>query len=210
MKALLNPILRHTASAGIGLALLAVLAAASPASAQIVVMVNGDPITAFDIEQRAKFLQLSQRKTPPRQEVINELIDDRLKIQIGKKYGIDLPASEIDGAFANIGRRMRQTPEQFTKSLEAQGIHASSMKARLKADMTWTQIVRGRYSSSLTVGDKDVREALEARKGPGEDFGYDYTLRPILFVVPRGAADSVVEQRKKEAEALRARFAGCQ
>jgi peptidyl-prolyl cis-trans isomerase SurA len=207
IRTALSFILRHAASAALVLGILA--AAPAPASAQIVLMVNGDPITAFDIEQRTKFLQLSTHKTPARQEVIDELIDDRLKVQIGKKYSIDLPSSEIDGAFANIGKRMRQTPEQFAKSLESQGIHPSALKSRLRADMTWNQIVRGRYASSLTVGDKDVRTALQARKGPDEDFGYDYTLRPILFVVPRGASDSVTEARKREAEALRARFSDC-
>lgn len=206
MTTILNLVLRHIAA----VALLAGLVWATPASAQIVLMVNGDPITSFDIDQRTKFLQLTTHKSPPRQDVINELIDDRLKVQVGKKYGIDVTPKEIDNAFANIGRRMRQTPEQFTKQLEAQGLHASALKARLRADMTWNQIVRGRYQGSLQVGEKDVREALEARKGPGEDFGYDYTLRPILFVVPRGASDSLMEQRRKEAEALRARFSSCE
>ena len=39
--------------------------------------------------------------------------------------------------------------------------------------------------------------------------GYDYSLRPILFLVPRGAAPTAFEARKKEAESLRARFQNC-
>ena len=39
--------------------------------------------------------------------------------------------------------------------------------------------------------------------------GYDYTLRPILFVVPRGSPPAAFEARAKEAEALRARFQSC-
>jgi peptidyl-prolyl cis-trans isomerase SurA len=39
--------------------------------------------------------------------------------------------------------------------------------------------------------------------------GYDYTLRPILFLVPTGSSESFVEGRKREAEALRGRFQGC-
>jgi peptidyl-prolyl cis-trans isomerase SurA len=39
--------------------------------------------------------------------------------------------------------------------------------------------------------------------------GYDYTLRPILFIVPPGSAPSVFEDRKKEAEGLRNRFRSC-
>src|SRR6185295_9422054 len=39
--------------------------------------------------------------------------------------------------------------------------------------------------------------------------GTEYTLRPILFLVAKGSSPAVFEQRKKEAEALRGRFAGC-
>src|SRR5262245_1417508 len=49
--------------------LLAALAWPTTASAQqVVVIVNGEPITALDIEQRSKLTQLSTHKTPSRQE----------------------------------------------------------------------------------------------------------------------------------------------
>ena len=38
--------------------------------------------------------------------------------------------------------------------------------------------------------------------------GYDYTLRPILFVVPHGDA-ALAEARRRDAEALRGRFSSC-
>jgi peptidyl-prolyl cis-trans isomerase SurA len=40
--------------------------------------------------------------------------------------------------------------------------------------------------------------------------GYDYTMRPILFLVPAGSAETFIEGRKREAEALRGRFQGCE
>ena len=42
----------------------------------VVVMVNGEPITAYDVEQRSKFLTLSNHKAPTHQEVLDELIDE--------------------------------------------------------------------------------------------------------------------------------------
>ncbi len=182
----------------------------TPAAAQVVLLVNGEPITAFDIEQRSKLIQLSSRKPPPRQEVIEALIEDKLKVQIGKRYGLEVPATEVDNAYANIGRRMRQSPEEFTKGLERTGIRADTLKSRLRADIAWGQIVRGKFANTLQVGEKDVLNIIGARKGEAEDFGFDYALRPILFLVPRGASDAVIETRKREAEALRARFAGCE
>lgn len=199
--------------ARLGLLLGAVLAAAfcmpTPARAQIALLVNGDPITAFDIEQRGKLLKLSTHKQPPREDIVKELIDEKLKVQVGKKYGLDISPSDVESAYGNIARRMRVTPEQFSKSLESQGVNPVTLKARLRADLAWGQIIRGKFATQLQVGEKDVVDALGTRKTEGEDVGYDFTLRPILFVVPRGSADTVVEARKREAEALRGRFQSC-
>ena len=47
----------------------------SPLLAQAVaVMVNGEPITTFDIAQRSRLIQISTHKTPSRQQVIDELM----------------------------------------------------------------------------------------------------------------------------------------
>ena len=60
----------------------------------------------------------------------------------------------------------------------------------------------------MQVGEKDIFEA-EAKSGEQRDVGIDYTLHPITFVVPRGAAANVVEARRREADALRNRFQDC-
>ena len=85
-------------------------------------MVNGEPITNYDIEQRTKLNVLSTHKPPTRQEVIDELIDEKVKIKEAKKFGVDPTASDIDAVVRAMSSRMRITPEQLTKSLESQGI----------------------------------------------------------------------------------------
>ena len=66
------------------------MASGSPLRAQTVaVMVNGEPITNYDIEQRGKLNALTTHKPPVRQDVINELIDEKVKIREGKKFGVD-------------------------------------------------------------------------------------------------------------------------
>lgn len=188
----------------LGLSALATVARAQ----QVVVIVNGEPITALDIEQRAKLNQLSTHKVATRQEVLDELINEKLKVREAKKWGLEIPSSEIDTAYASVASRMRLTPEQLTEQLAKSGVNASTLKARLKADMTWPQLVRGRYQASLQIGDKDILTAMDSKSN--DSVGYDYTLRPILFLVPTGSAETFVEGRKREAEALRSRFQGCE
>src|SRR5215475_273650 len=91
----------------------------TPARAQtIVVMVNGEPITNMDIEQRTKLTFLTTHKQASRQEVINELIDEKVKIKEAKRFGVDPGISDIDQAYAQMGTRMHVTSEQLTKTLE--------------------------------------------------------------------------------------------
>jgi len=191
---------------------LVLLGCASPLRAQTVaVMVNGEPITNYDIEQRSKLNFLTTHKPADRQEVINELIDEKVKIKEAKKFGVDPTASDIDQSYAGMSSRMRITPEQLTKSLESQGIRPETLKARIKADMVWTSLVRGRYKESLQIGEKDVAAAVQVSSGdekqPADAF--EYKMQPIVLIVPRGSAPAAIEARQKEAEALRGRVQTC-
>ena len=77
---------------------------------QVVVIVNGEPITALDIEQRSKLNQLSTHKAPARQEVLDELINEKLKVREAKKLGLDVSNAEVDNAYASMASRMRLRP----------------------------------------------------------------------------------------------------
>jgi peptidyl-prolyl cis-trans isomerase SurA len=195
------------------------LAAAAPAQAQVVLFVNGDPVTNFDIEQRGKLVQLTLHKTVPRDELINDLIDDKIKISVGKRYRIDITDADVDKQFAEMGARIHMGKSQFEQVLTQAGVEPDTMKEHIKAEISWATIVQGRFQARLLVNEKDVLQAMESEpKKEGADapaaaaenpLGFEYTLRPILFVVGHGASPEAIELRKKEAEALRSQFESC-
>jgi peptidyl-prolyl cis-trans isomerase SurA len=186
-------------------------AGVSPLHAQTVaVMVNGEPITDYDIEQRSKLNFISTHKQPNRDDVINELIDEKVKIREAKKFGVDPGSSDLDQSFSAMSSRMHLTPEQLTKSLESQGIRTDTLKSRMKAEMVWTSLVRGRYKERLQVGEKDVAAAVKAEGGDQQQSdAFEYQMQPVVLIVARGSAPAATEARKKEAEALRARVQTC-
>jgi peptidyl-prolyl cis-trans isomerase SurA len=196
--------------AGCALALAALTGSGSPLQAQCVaIMVNGEPITNYDIEQRTKLNFLTTHKPMARQEVIDELIDEKVKIKEAKKFGVDPTSSDIEQSYASMSSRMRITPDQLTKSLESQGIRAETLKARLRAEMVWTSLVRGRYKESLQVGEKDVAAAAQEGGDKTETDAFEYKMQPIVLIVPKGSAPAAIESRKKEADALRERVQTC-
>lgn len=189
-----------------------VFAVAAPAAshAQVVVVANGSPITELDIAQRSKLIASSTHKTPARQAVIQELIDDRLKISKAKYYGLEVSDAEVDGAFETMARRQNLSPQQFAQVLERAGVSPNAIKARVRAELTWSQLVRGKFNSTLQIGDSDVVNALKSRnEADTSAVGYLYTLYPVVVVVPRGASGPVLAGKAREAEALRGRFVAC-
>src|SRR5262245_51553950 len=88
-------------------ALLIAAATVASWSQNVIVMVNGEPITALDVEQRVKLITLTTQKAPNRQQVIEDLIDEKLKIREGKRWTLEITDADVDSAYANMGSRMR-------------------------------------------------------------------------------------------------------
>ena len=194
------------------LALAAIAFSTSRVEAQFVAaIVNGEPITNYDIDQRSKLIQIASQKPPTRKEVLEELVDEKLKTQLIRRYSIEGIDKEVDNALANMARRGRSTPKQFEEQLGKSGINIDTLKSRVRAEIAWSQIIRGRFQSSFQFSEKDILARLDTSKAQETPAAaYEFTLRPILFVVPRGSQPAVIEGRRREAEALRARFQGCE
>lgn len=203
--------LRLLALAAASVAGLLLIGPISPVHAQTVaVMVNGEPITDYDIEQRSKLNFLTTHQQASRQDIISELIDEKVKIREAKKFGVDPSSSDIDQSFASMGSRMRLTADQLAKTLENQGIRPETLRSRIKADMVWGSLVRGRYKERLQVGEKDVAAAVKADGGDSDQTAaFEYKMQPVVLLVPQGSAPTTVQARQKEAEALRARVQSC-
>jgi peptidyl-prolyl cis-trans isomerase SurA len=193
-------------------AAVAIIGSLSPASAQqVLAVVNGVPITSYDVDQRTRLIQISAHKTPSRKEVLEELIDEKVKLIEAKKFGLEATGAEVERSFASMASRMGMDPPQLTKALSSRGIDANTLKARIRADLVWGNLVRGRYQASLQVGEGDI-QALLGRPSADDKgaIGHVYRLRPILFIVPQGSPASAFDARRREAEALRSRFDNCE
>jgi peptidyl-prolyl cis-trans isomerase SurA len=198
----------------LALALAAAIASACPtgARAQVAALVNGDPITVLDVSQRMRLSEISTHKPQTREEALNELINEKLKLQIARRYIINITDRDVEQAFNGMARHAGLDVRQFSEALAKAGISVPALKERIRADIGWGAIIRGKFQGSLQVGEKEVVAAAQARKkddkpAPG---AFQFKLRQILFIVPRGSPATAYDARKKEAEALRARFQSCE
>jgi len=204
---------RHRCSGfAAALSIFAIIATiSSPAQAQqIVLLVNGSPITDLDIAHREKFLEMSNHKKPSRQEAINSLVDETLELKEAARYSLEPSDPDVQSAYDNVAENMGVDAQKLTQILTNGGASADTLKHRLKAQIAWMTLVRGRFKVSLEIADKDVEAELQLHQPQDNgQVGYEYVVRPIVLIVPRGAPDTAYEARKRDADALRGRFANC-
>jgi peptidyl-prolyl cis-trans isomerase SurA len=204
---------RHVAAALLAAGLTVALPlAGAPAFAQtsIKVVVNDTPITSYDIDNRYRFLRLTSRGRANKKEAIDQLIDEQLKLQEAKRRNVNVPDSEVDGAYANIARRAKLSPSKLTAALRQQGINPSTLKNRIRADLAWSRIVRADARGELNVTEQDVLDALGDKSGAGTEAEIsEFKIQEIIFVIPSKSSRGYVDQRRREAEGFRGRFKGC-
>lgn len=201
--------------------LLVVAAWPSLASAQtqqsIVVLVNDEPITTYDVSQRMLFMQVTARQgtgAQEREKTIEELITERLQLQEAKKEGIIIDEGQVNEVIDNIARRNNLTGEQLSQALQQRGINIKTLKDRIKASLAWRSLIKKKFRYQVIVGEADVEKALASGAVDGEAAGTgrektEFQLQRVLLDTGANADQKVLAARLVEAEALRSRFNSC-
>ena len=183
----------------------------APASAQqIVALVNGEPITALDVERHSRIIQAFSRKPPSRKEALEELVDQKVKLAQAKRLEIDISEADLNRATAAMASQSGRTATDFTAALRQAGIDNAAFKMKLRSDLAWREVLQKMSPGAFQVRDADVVAALVARGEKTTAKAMQYTMRQVVFVVPRGSPDAFRAQRVREAEALRSKFSDCE
>jgi peptidyl-prolyl cis-trans isomerase SurA len=193
-----------------------VFSAGHTAAAQDVyaaIKVNGATITNFDIQTRAKLLQLQRiGAAQAKAQAEQELIDETLQIQEAKRLNIVAGESEVDAAMAQIASQSNASPARFESELRRVGVDPNTLRSRIRAALSWRNVIQARFRATINIREEDVVAAMLETQGQekaAQDTVTEYTLQQIIFVTPENASQGVKNQRRNEAAALRSRFTSC-
>lgn len=185
-----------------------VLVAAPAHASQIKVIVNGEPITSYDIQKRAAFLKLS-RAGGGTEAAKKAMVDQALHMAEAKRLGIKVSDKQVSAAYQRFAAQNKLSTKQLDQILNASGVTPGHFKEFIRAQMSWGQAMQAKFRTSGLMKEQDaVKRMLE--QGGQKPTATEYMLQQVIFVVPAKDRKSKLGQRRKEAEALRARFQGCQ
>ncbi len=180
---------------------------------RIVALVNDEPISAYDVVQRLRLTLASiggvrdQKQLARLQEqVIRNMVDDKLKLQEAKKFEIEITDKDAEEAFARQAENFRMTPEQFEQYLARLGIAKQTYLDQMKPEIAWQQLVQGRLGPFAVASQEEAEAELERIKASAGQPQYHVSEIYLLVDNPskeaqiRDTAKRLVEQLRKGAD----------
>jgi peptidyl-prolyl cis-trans isomerase SurA len=196
---------RVSAIAGV---LAGMVAMALPAMAQraAVATVNGEPITARDIDQRMKVMGQLFRQPVSRQQATEQLINEKVQAAEARRIGMKVTDAHQKDMMNRLAASVRQEPTQFEQNLQRAGIEPEAVREKISAEAVWNELLRTR-NRNINISNAELNAELEKRAATGGARVTDYVIRQVIFVVPPGVSPG---QRIGQANAARGRFTDCE
>lgn len=164
---------------------------------RIVAVVNGDVISAQDVDNRRRLFALSSglpitrdvldRLTP---QVVRELIDERLRLQEVQRRKIAITNKDIAETIANLEKRNNMVPGTLARRLASDGAEIHTLYDQTRVQLGWSRVLREQIGIADRVTEQDVDEQLRTIKA--ETGQMEYHVAEIFLPIdePARAADT--------------------
>ncbi len=143
-----------------------------------------------------------------RKDALEELIDERLKLQEAKKLNVVASEEEVDKIMSSLAEKNKMTPVEFQAHLKKMGADFNVMRQRFKANMSWQEVIRRKFGAQIAVNDRDVDRIVANSPGTAGD-GVELQVQRIVLPIPSGVNQKLIAQRMAEGETLAQRGGGC-
>jgi peptidyl-prolyl cis-trans isomerase SurA len=172
--------------------------------------VNGEIITATDIEQRMALIRIANNNVelPPeevqrlRQQVFSNLIDEKLQIQEAKAAKIEIDENVVNDQFARLATRFKQSPDQFSTYLTTKGSSSAAVKQQIRGEFAWDRLLSRNIQSTTNVSTEEVTSVVQRMNdSKGQD---EFHLGEIYLSAPADNVAAVTENAQKIIQALQA------
>ncbi|WP_024460982.1 peptidylprolyl isomerase [Marinimicrobium sp. LS-A18] len=179
---------------------------------RVVAIVGEDVVLESELEERLASIKAriqqsdSNQNLPPdsvlRDQILDQLILERLQMEMGRRFGIEVSDQQLDQTIARIMQTNNLTEAQLRADLESQGQTLEGFRDQIRREMWVNQIQQAVVNSRIDVNQQDIESFLASTDGKFAT-SPNYRLGHILLSVPSSASDEEVSEVQEEAERIR-------
>ncbi len=167
---------------------------------EILAKINNQIITNIDLEYRLNLaLEISnipnevKFRKEIRQQMLNLLIDENLKIQEAEKYGILISSSEVYSEISRLEQRLGLAKDSLIKSFKEKNIPEIVIYNQIRGQLLWNKIITYRIANNITISNKQKEESLKNFiKNSGE---VEYNISEIFISSASNTLEDSSEER---------------
>jgi len=181
---------------------------------RVVAKVNSEIITLSSIEGRANALKEKYRNDMGNYdekkilgETLELLIDEKLKLQEGKKMGFEVDDLTVDAAITEIERNNSLEKGQLAHMLEAEGKSLEVYKNVVRDQILVSKITRFELGSRLTISERKIAEYYHDNQ---KEFWESSQVRAkhILILFEKDVSDKIKKKKNKQIKKILAEVKG--
>ena len=141
----------------------------------VIVSIDNSIITELDVNKEINFLKFINKDLTVniseilKKEIINTLIDRKIKDIETNFYKIDVSEKEIENSLYNYLERIKITTETLNSFYNKNEIEKDYLKNVIKIDLKWAKLIRQMYESRLNVNLTEVNRQLEQEQKNSDD-----------------------------------------
>lgn len=165
------------------------------------IIVNGEQITGWELEQRKLFLQLIRAPGDIDTQARKALIEDRLRLVAAKQLGIGITADQVRAGMEEFASRANLTADQFVEAIGQGGVQPETFRDFVSAGLIWREVVRAKFINRVRVSEADIDRALsiEAKRGAGPRV----LLSEIILPASSGEGGRIQAKAQEIADGIR-------
>ena len=135
---------------------------------EILAKVNNQIITNIDLEYRLNLaIEISnipneiKFRKQIRQQILNLLIDENLKIQEAEKYGILISSAEVYSEISRLEQRLKLPKDSLIENFRRKNIPEIVIYNQIRGQLLWNKIIAYRFANNISISNKQTEEALQ-------------------------------------------------
>jgi peptidyl-prolyl cis-trans isomerase SurA len=181
--------------------------------AHIVASVDGEPITARDVEQFSAAVGHPVSTDdiaddPAAKAALKGLISQKLLEKEIDQYSSKIDEEQIDNYIEVVRRDKHMTPEQFKAALAQSGMSMEDFRKHAREELEKEMMIRQQLRQRVEISNADIQAYYDAHKADFTVASEKLKLAQILIGVPQNATPQQIAALQAKADKIRAAAAG--
>ena len=180
---------------------------------KIVAIVDKDVVLQSELNQRMKriYSQITQSGTQApsfeilQQQVLDQLISERIQLNIGFNAGVRISDSEINEALARLATNSNLTLTKYLELIKLQQPNIEILREQIRREIVVARVQQNQVMRRIRISERELDNFLESEDGRFMT-SPDVNIGQILLGVPSNSNETVLANIYTQAKNLHERI----